>query len=473
MKSFLDDDFLLESKSAQWLYHDVARGQPIIDYHCHLPPEQVADNHRFENLYEIWLAGDHYKWRAMRTCGVEEKFITGSASPKDKFDAWARTVPQTLRNPLYHWTHLELRDPFGITGILMGPDNGDEIWNACNAQLATDAFRTQGLLRHFRVKVVCTTDDPTDTLEHHLKHAKDEEAATRLFPTWRPDRALNVDQPEIWNAWVDTLAVVAGVEIKSLDDLRAALKKRHDFFHQSGCRLSDHGLDTFYADEYTEGELTAIFSSARSGHAANPESCNKFRSALLYEMALWDHARGWVQQFHVGALRNNNRRALRTLGPDSGFDSIGDQPVAAAMSGFLDRLDSGDQLAKTVLYNLNPRDNDLYATMIGNFQGGGVAGKMQFGSGWWFLDQKRGMEDQLNSLSNMSMLSKFVGMLTDSRSFLSYSRHEYFRRILCNLLGDEVERGLLPNDKGLLTALVKGICFENARNYFGLPLGNC
>ncbi len=472
MKAFLDQDFLLESPTARWLYHDVAKQQPIIDYHCHLPPQQVASNHKFRNLYEVWLAGDHYKWRAMRSCGVAERFCTGDASDWEKFQAWAQTVPQTLRNPLYHWTHLELRDPFGLEGVLLSPQTAEHVWKACNEKLQTESFTTQGLLSHFDVQVVCTTDDPIDDLAAHKQHAQQAHPATRLYPTWRPDKVLGVDQPEAWNAWVDKLGEAAGMDIRTLDDAREALRRRHTAFHEVGCRLSDHGLETAYAHAYVESDLQRIFKHARSGARPSEHEVAQFRSALLYEMALWDHERGWVQQFHFGALRNNNSRAYKNLGPDVGFDSMGDWPIAAPLARFLDRLDESDQLAKTILYTHNPRDNDLYATMIGNFQDGRVAGKMQFGSAWWFLDQKQGMEAQLDSLSNMGILSRFVGMLTDSRSFLSYSRHEYFRRILCNKIGDEVERGLLPNDRGLLSKLVEGVCYTNAREYFGLPLGH-
>lgn len=471
MKPFLDQDFLLESPSAQWLYHEVASKAPIIDYHCHLSPEQVASNHQFRNLYEIWLAGDHYKWRAMRSAGVPERFCTGDATDWEKFMAWAQTVPQTLRNPLYHWTHLELRDPFGIEGKLLSPATANEIWTACNEKLATPAFRAHGLMAHFDVQVVCTTDDPTDSLQWHLEHAKNPNAATRLYPTWRPDRVLLIDQPQVWNDWVDKLSAVVEVAIETLDDLRQALKRRHDFFHATGCRLSDHGLETAYAEPYTEEDLELIFTNARQGRTVSSADVAQFRSALLYEMAVWDHERGWVQQFHFGAMRNNNSRAFAALGPDTGFDSMGDWPIARPLSLFLDRLDATNQLAKTILYNHNPRDNDLFATLIGNFQDGSVAGKIQFGAAWWFLDQRLGIEAQLDSLSSMGLLSRFVGMLTDSRSFLSYSRHEYFRRLLCNRIGDEVERGLLPNDRGLLTELIRGVCFTNARDYFGLALG--
>jgi glucuronate isomerase len=466
VKPFLDDNFLLENDVAAELFHEFAKGQPIIDYHCHLPPDQIAKDHRFANLTEIWLHGDHYKWRAMRSNGVAERFVTGGASDWEKFEAWAATVPATVRNPLYHWTHMELRDPFGITGKLLGPGTAREIYDRAGQRLASDGFTTQGLLRHFKVEVVCSTDDPVDTLEHHQQHAGNRAAVTRLLPTWRPDRSLAVHDPAAWNAWVARLEAAAGVSIGSPQALLDALRKRHDFFHAVGCRASDHGLDTMWSAPYTDTDVAATFAKARAGKTPSPGECEQFRSALLHEMALWDHARGWVQQFHVGALRNNNTRMLRTLGPDTGFDSIGDAPVAAAMSRFFDRLDTTNQLAKTIIYNLNPADNDLYATMIGNFQDGSVPGKMQFGSAWWFLDQKAGMEAQMNSLSNMGLLSRFVGMLTDSRSFLSYSRHEYFRRLLCNLIGVDVERGLIPWDRDLLGNLVKDVCHRNARAYF-------
>lgn len=466
MKPFLEKDFLLDSRTAQWLYHDVAARQPIIDYHCHLPPELIANNHRFANLSEIWLHGDHYKWRAMRTCGVDERFCTGDATDWEKFDAWAAVVPKTLRNPLYHWTHLELRHPFGIENTLLGPETAKAIWDTCNGKLATDAFTTQGLLKQFRVEVVCTTDDPIDSLSYHTQHRANTQSTTQLFPTWRPDRVLMMDDPLQWNAWIESLADVSACSIVSLDDLRIALKNRHDFFHEQGCRLSDHGLETAHASAYTERELVATFARARSGEVPSPEAIDQFRSAMLYEMALWDHVRGWTQQFHFGAQRNNNSRAFTQVGRDTGYDSMGDLPIARPLQRFLDRLDGTDQLARTILYNLNPRDSQLLVTMMGNFQGR-IPGKMQYGSGWWFLDQKHGMEQQLDDLSDLGILSLFVGMLTDSRSFLSYSRHEYFRRILCNILGDEVERGLLPSDRGLLSQLVQGVCYTNARDYFG------
>ncbi|MBN1652825.1 MAG: glucuronate isomerase [Deltaproteobacteria bacterium] len=471
---FIHEDFLLESKLARELYHGVAATLPIIDYHCHLPPDQIARNHRFETITEIWLKGDHYKWRAMRTNGVSEVYCTGHASDWEKFEAWAKTVPHTLRNPLYHWTHMELADPFGITDRLLNEKSARAIYEELNARLREDAFRTQGILSHFRVAVVCTTDDPVDSLEHHAAYASSPAASQpsslRLCPAWRPDRALAVDDLTGFNAWVDKLQSAADINVCDYDSFWVALEKRHLFFHEQGCRLSDHGLETVYAESYTDAEAAAIFAKARNGKALSGEQCLKFRSALLHRLAIMNHARGWVQQFHLGALRNNNTRMLRSLGPDMGFDSIGDFEIARPLARFLDRLDSTDQLARTILYNLNPRDNELMATMIGNFQDGTIPGKMQFGSAWWFLDQLDGMQKQLNALSNLGLLSRFVGMLTDSRSFLSYSRHEYFRRLLCNIIGEDVRRGLVPDDRALLGTLVRDVCFENAKKYF--PFAN-
>ena len=466
MKRFLDDDFLLDTPVAIDLYQKVARGQPIIDYHCHLSPHQIADDHRFETLTEIWLKGDHYKWRAMRANGVPERAITGEASDWEKFQAWAATVPDTLRNPLYHWTHLELKFPFGIQDKLLGPDTAREIYDHCNQRLGEEAFGTQGLLKQYGVVVVCSTDDPIDDLEPHQRHARNERASTKLLPTWRPDRALGVHDLAAWNVWVDRLEAVSSVSIGSLDSFMEALGTRHDFFHETGCRASDHGLDRIFAADYTAGEAQAIFAKARARRPLTEEEIDKLRSSLLFDLAVMDHARGWVQQFHLGAMRNNSSRAVRTLGPDTGYDAIGDLPQGATLVRFLDRLDSNGCLAKTILYNLNPADNEVLASVIGSFQDGSSPGKMQFGSAWWFLDQLDGMERQMNALSNLGLLARFVGMLTDSRSFLSYSRHEYFRRLLCNLLGRDVERGLLPHDMGLLGKLVENVCFRNARDYF-------
>jgi glucuronate isomerase len=467
MKTFLGDDFLLDTDTAIDLYESFAWRQPIIDYHNHLSPQLIADNHRFRSITEIWLDGDHYKWRAMRAAGVDERLITGDTSDWEKFAAWAGTVPQTLRNPLYHWTHLELAFPFGLRGKRLGPDTAREIFEHCNARLAEPAFTTQGLLEQYDVRVVCSTDDPADDLAPHARHAANRAAFTKLYPTWRPDKALAVHDLPAWNGWVDRLGAAAGVSIDRLAGLRDALARRHAAFHARGCRASDHGLDRIFAAPYTEREVEGIFAKARAGTALAPDEIEKFRAALLYDFAVMDHARGWVQQFHLGAMRNLSARAVRRIGPDTGYDSVGDFPQGEALARFLDRLDSEDKLAKTIVYNLNPRDNELFATIVGTFQDGSVPGKMQFGSAWWFLDQLDGMERQMEALSNMGLLSRFVGMLTDSRSFLSFSRHDYFRRLLCNLLGNDVARGRLPNDRGLLGRLVEDVCYKNARAYFG------
>jgi len=466
MKPFLDDDFLLETKTAVRLYHDYAAAEPILDYHCHLSPALIAQNHKFANLTQIWLGGDHYKWRAMRGNGVAERYCTGDASDWEKFEMWARTVPFTLRNPLYHWTHMELRRPFGVVNTLLDPSTARRIYDHCNGKLAEDAFSTQGLLRQFNVHVVCTTDDPVDDLRAHLDHARAADATTRLLPTWRPDRAMALADVAAWNRWVDQLQSAANTAIVSFADLLAALQKRHDFFHQAGCRLSDHGLERVLVEPYTDQEVHDIFAKARRASPLAPRERDQLASALLYELALMDHHSGWTQQLHLGAMRDNSTRMRRSLGPDTGFDSIGDFPQAQALARFLDRLDAQDRLCQTILYNLNPADNEVLATMIGNFQDGTIAGKLQFGAAWWFLDQKEGMERQLGALSALGLLSRFVGMLTDSRSFLSYSRHEYFRRLLCNLLGGDVEQGRLPADFGLLGNLVRDICHRNARAYF-------
>ncbi|HEX3775550.1 MAG TPA: glucuronate isomerase [Polyangiaceae bacterium] len=465
-----DEDFLLETDTARDLYESFARPQPIIDYHCHLPPAEVATNHQFRSITGIWLDGDHYKWRAMRTNGVAERLCTGDATDFEKFQAWAGTVPRTLRNPLFHWTGLELKNPFGIKQLL-NEATAREIFDACNESLKKPEFFARGLLEHFNVAVVCTTDDPADSLEHHQSYAASAHTSrVRMYPTFRPDKALRIEQGATYNAYVDSLEAVSGQNIRSYGELLAVLSARHQAFHELGCRASDHGLDTVYADDCTPAEVSAVFARARGGAEVSAADALKFKSALLHELALLDHERGWVQQFHLGAMRNNNSRLFRALGPDTGFDSIGDFGLAASLARFLDRLDDGNRLAKTILYNSNPRDNEVLATLIGSFQDGSVPGKMQFGSGWWFLDQLDGMERQLNALSNMGLLSRFVGMLTDSRSFLSYSRHEYFRRLLCNLLGHDVRRGLIPNDRALLGELVTDLCFRNANNYLGLGL---
>ena len=477
MKAFMDENFLLETATAQELYHRHAASQPIIDYHCHLDPKMVADDHRFRSITELWLGGDHYKWRAMRTNGVAERLITGSdTSDWEKFEAWAATVPYCFRNPLYHWTHLELKTAFGITKRL-NPETAREIYDACNDRLQNDPeFTARGLMRHYNVEVVCTTDDPVDDLRYHK--AYDEEIANRklsngqmpkMRPAWRPDKAMAVENPASFKDYVDRLGAAANVDIDSFGHFIDALQRRHDFFHENGCRLSDHGLEEFYAEPYTDTEVAVIFNKVMGGSELDELEIRKFKSAMLYIFAVQDCESGWVQQYHYGAQRNNNSRMMHQLGPDTGFDSIGQWQTARAMARFLDLLDSEDHLTKTILYNLNPADNEMVATMLGNFQDGSVAGKIQWGSGWWFLDQKDGMERQMNTLSLLGLLSRFVGMLTDSRSFLSYPRHEYFRRTLCNLLGNDIERGLLPftgYEEQRVRQMVEDISYNNAKQYF-------
>jgi glucuronate isomerase len=465
MKNFMDEDFLLHSDTAKILYHEHAAKMPIFDYHCHISPKEIADDKRFENMTQIWLNGDHYKWRAMRTNGINERFCTGDASDWEKFEKWAETVPYTLRNPLYHWTHLELRSPFGIKSVL-NPKSAKAIWENCNDQLNSDGYSCRGIIQKANVHTICTTDDPIDTLEYHSS-IKKSGFKVNVLPAWRPDAAMMADDPSIFNGYVNKLEAAANCSISNFDEFIAAIDKRHLFFHENGCRLSDHGLDTIYASDYTDQQISDIFSKVRGGHHLSQEESNKFKSVMLYEFGVMDHKRGWTQQYHLGALRNNNSRLFNLLGPDKGFDSIGDLEIARPLSKLLNKLDSEDKLAKTILYNLNPRDNDMMATMIGNFQDGTIPGKLQYGSGWWFLDQKDGMENQMKSLSNLGLLSRFVGMLTDSRSFLSYPRHEYFRRILCNLLGNDVEKGEIPADMELLGKMVEDISFNNAEKYFG------
>ncbi|HJV79128.1 MAG TPA: glucuronate isomerase, partial [Paludibacter sp.] len=466
MKKFLDENFLLQSETAQRLYHEHAANQPIIDYHCHLIPSMVANDHQFKTLTEIWLGGDHYKWRAMRTNGVDESYCTGKdTSDWEKFEKWAETVPYTMRNPLYHWTHLELKTCFGIEKLL-SPKTAREIYDECTAKLQTPEYSARNLMRKYKVEVVCTTDDPIDSQEHHLK-AKQDGFEVKMLPTWRPDKAMAVESSANFKAYVEQLAQVSEITISTFDDMILALRKRQDFFAEMGCKLSDHGIEEFYAEDYTDAEIKTIFNKVYGGLELTQSEILKFKSAMMVIFAEMDWEKGWTQQFHYGTIRNNNTRLFNQLGPDTGFDSIGSFNTAKALSKFLNRLDSQNKLTKTILYNLNPADNEMIATMIGNFQDGTVAGKIQFGSGWWFLDQKDGMEKQMNSLSVLGLLSRFVGMLTDSRSFISYPRHEYFRRTLCNLIGNDVENGLLPyQELDFIGKMVEDISYNNAKSFF-------
>ncbi|HLZ41237.1 MAG TPA: glucuronate isomerase [Candidatus Sulfotelmatobacter sp.] len=465
MTTFLDQNFLLSNEAARRLYHDCAASQPILDYHCHLSAKDIAENRRFANLFEIWLEGDHYKWRAMRANGVSERYITGDAPPYEKFLAWARTVPYTLRNPLYHWTHLELQRYFGITE-LMDEQSAPKIWEQANAALAAD-LTSQGILRKFKVEVVCTTDDPADDLRHHQQIAG-ANLPTRVFPCFRPDKALTIGNEE-FSGWLSKLARAADLEIRDLHTFLEALRRRHDHFHALGCRLSDHGLDHCYAAPSSERTAAEIFSKAQAQHAISEEERIKFASFMMLFFARLDAEKGWTKQLHLGARRNVNSVALRQFGPDTGYDTIGDFPQIAHLTAYLDLLARENALPRMILYNNNPADTFPFAALIGSFQGGDEPAKIQYGSAWWFLDQKQGITAQLDALSNTGLLSRFIGMVTDSRSFMSYPRHEYFRRILCDLLGQEVERGELPNDEVLLTRLVRDVCYDNARRYLHLP----
>lgn len=465
MKPFLDSEFLLQTETARMLYHEHAQKMPIIDYHCHLNPQEIAENHRFADLTEIWLGGDHYKWRAMRANGVAEEYITGNKPPFEKLLKWADTLQHAMRNPLYHWTHLELSRVFGINKVL-NPSSAREIYDECTAMLQTPEFRAQAIMERMNVDVVCTTDDPADSLEHH-RAIRTTPLKTRVLPTWRPDKAMAIESSD-YNNYLSRLEAASNTTILSFKDLLSALQKRHDYFAAEGCRVSDHGLTTFYASPYTDAEIESIFMKARMNKALTPEEADKFRSAFLYEMAVMDARAGWVQQFHVGPTRNNNARMFKLLGPDTGYDAIDDAPIATPMIRFLSRLEENGALAKSIFYNLNPKDSAVMMATAYSFNDGSLPGKMQYGSGWWFLDQIHGMEAQMNMLSDLGLLSRFVGMLTDSRSFLSYPRHEYFRRILCAMLGNEIENGELPaSELPFIGNMVEDISYRNAKQYFG------
>lgn len=464
MKPFLDENFLLKTKTAQALYHDFAKMMPIIDYHNHLPPDQIAADLQFKNITQAWLHGDHYKWRAMRTNGIDERYCTGSGSDWEKFEQWASTVPYTLRNPLYHWTHLELQRYFGITDLL-SPATARNIYDVCNEKLNSPEYTVRNLLKRMNVWALCTTDDPLDNLEFH-QQIREDNFEIRVLPAFRPDKAMGADNTEALNKYINRLEEITDTSIDNLESYLSALRKRHDYFAANGCSVSDHGLEYIYAEDYTDEEISIIFRKIRGNQIPDHLEVLKFKSAMLFHFALWDHEKGWVQQYHLGALRNNNSRMQQQLGSDTGWDSIGDFRQANSLAKFLNNLDRENKLSKTIIYNINPSDNDIMASMIGNFNDGSIAGKIQFGSGWWFLDQKDGMTKQLNSLSNAGLISQFVGMLTDSRSFLSFPRHEYFRRILCNLFGDDVENGELPADMPWLGQIIQNICYNNAKNYF-------
>ncbi len=466
--SFITDDFMLQNEPGKTLYHEYAREMPIFDYHCHLPPAQVAENTKFSTITEIWLSGDHYKWRAMRTNGIDEKLITGSTSDYDRFMAWAKTVPYTIRNPLYHWTHMELADPFGIRDRLLGPDTAEGIYKECNTMLQKDDFSTRGIMKHFDVRVVCTTDDPADDLSHHRAIAGDTGFDIKVLPTFRPDKAFAINNSAIFNPWIRRLEEASGISIISFDTLMQALEKRHRYFHEHGCRLSDYGIEAPFYMEASRASLDETLQKALKGQNIEGDPLAAFRTTVMHELAQIHAHSGWTMQVHMGAMRNNNTRYFRALGPDSGFDSMGDFELARPLSMFLDSLDVKKKLPRTILYVLNPRDNEMVATMIGNFQDGSIPGKIQFGSGWWFNDQKDGIIRQLDALSNMGLLSRFVGMLTDSRSFLSYTRHDYFRRILCNLVGHDVVNGELPGDIPFLGKTIQDICYNNAVKYFNI-----
>jgi glucuronate isomerase len=466
MKSFMDENFLLTSKTAERLYHDYAKDMPIFDYHCHLNPKEIKDNKRYRNITEIWLGGDHYKWRAMRSNGVAEKYITGDAPDKDKFMKWAETMPHCIGNPLYHWTHLELKRFFGINELL-SPQTAEIIWEKCNKMLAQDEFTVRGLIKRSNVKVICTTDDPIDSLEHHIALAEDDTFDVKVLPAFRPDKSFNIDKAGFID-WIEKLGKVVGQEIQTFPQLKKALQQRLEFFHEVGCRVSDHALDPIVFEEASEEEITAILQKALQKEPLTESEIKKYKTQVMVYLGKQYARLHWTMQIHIGTIRNNSTRMMRLLGPDTGFDATADYTFAEALAKFLDKLDDTDELPKTILYCLNPRDNDVLGTIIGCFQGGGIPGKIQVGSGWWFNDQKDGMTKQIVSLSNLGLLSRFVGMLTDSRSFLSYTRHEYFRRILCNIIGEWVESGEAPNDFKLLGPMIQNISFHNAKEYFGI-----
>ncbi len=467
---YITEDFLLSSEYARELYHKYAKPLPIVDFHCHLPPQQVAEDYQFANMTDIWLRGDHYKWRLMRANGIPERFCTGAAGDWEKFEKWAETVPYLFRNPAYHWTHLELRKPFGITNCLFGPSTAEAIWKRCNSMLTRPEFSARGIMKQMNVALVCTTDDPTDDLEAHRRTAEDKNFDIQMLPTWRPDKALAIEQTELFNVWLNRLEEVSGVACNTFDALLEALHARAVFFASRGCKSADHGLEEPYAEDFTLEEVRSTFTRARAGKTPATDAVRRYKSALMFELGLLNHEMGWAQQLHLGPIRNTNSRMYAALGPDSGFDSVGDQPMAKSLAKMLDRLDEQDRLTRTVLYTINPAANMMLATMTGNFQDGTVPGKIQFGSGWWFNDQLDGMRKQLETLSQTSLISRFIGMLTDSRSFLSYPRHDYFRRLLCDMFGNDLVRKDLPISMTHIGQMIQNICYYNAISYFGFDL---
>ena len=465
MKPFLDRDFLLSTETARRLYHDVAAGLPIIDYHCHLSPREIYEDRRFENITQVWLGGDHYKWRLLRAMGVEEQYITGDAPDREKFQRWAETLALAVGNPLYHWSHLELKNYFGYEGTLNG-ETAEEVWELCNAKLAQPGFSARELIRSSGVEALCTTDDPADSLEWHQKIAEDG-FEVKVLPAFRPDRATGIEK-EDYVDYIGQLSRAAGMEIKTYGNLKEALAARVEFFHSRGCRVSDHGMDAVPFAPASEEELESLFARRLAGETLTEGEVRQFKTGLLLFLGREYARRGWVMQLHFGVIRNNSTRLFRALGPDTGLDSIGGQADLTQLAAFLNALDETDELPKTIVYSLNPHDNAAIDTILGCFQGGGIPGKLQHGSAWWFNDHEAGIRDQLSGLAAQGMLATFVGMLTDSRSFLSYARHEYFRRILCDLLGDWVESGRFPDDEAALRQIVEGVCVGNARRYFGL-----
>ncbi|WP_416151173.1 glucuronate isomerase [Salipaludibacillus sp. HK11] len=467
-KSFIHEDFMLQSKAAKKLYHEYASDMPIFDFHCHLSPKEISEDKQFTNLSEIWLHGDHYKWRAMRTLGIEESIVTGDASDYQKFSAWSKTVPHTIGNPLYHWTHLELKRYFD-TDRLLNEDTCDKIWNEANEKLQGGSLSTQNIIKKSNVRGICTTDDPIDSLEYHRSIAKNSKIAAKVLPTFRPDKAIEI-QKEGFQDYIGQLGEAANIFIRNYDDVLLALENRIDFFAQNGCVVSDHGIQTLPFEQATKEEVVGIFDKRMNGEKLTEKEVEQYRTYTMVSLGQQYHEKGWVMQLHLGAIRNNNQRLFKKLGPDTGFDSMYDFNMAYSLNGFFNELDQTDQLPKTIVYNLNPIHNEVIATAIGNFQSGGVKGKLQFGSGWWFNDQKTGMEKQMTDLANHGLLSTFVGMLTDSRSFLSYTRHEYFRRILCNVIGQWVEQGEVPEDYQLLGKMVQDISYNNANEFFAVGL---